>query len=337
MNSSKGLTSVVATVLLLLVTMAAAGGLYVTIQDAQEATKEIAGTYSIDVSSLDHETCWKGDDGSTNFQFRNTGDKAVNTSKLNVFMNGGVVPETSFNVSRELVDPQQTFSVKIGIPAGSIDDFKFAGGSHDYTRSCFQYSNFDNDNVDDFEDGDLSEYADTGNAPNGFRVSSNRAFEGGYSLRTNTSDGSSEVVNLTSPSGNGLDNYPSSGGNLTAKFYFKEGGGDANIVFGHQNSNQFYAVEIDEENTRIRILKDGFSSSLDTQGVTIPTGQWLRMKVEWGSTITTKLYNKRGEQLATASATDSDYSSGGIGFRTFSVNTDSAETVVFYDDLDYSN
>lgn len=335
MNSSKGLTSVVATVLLLLITMAAAGGLYVTMENAQKATKEIAGDYKIDVSSLDHQTCWKGDYGSTNFQFRNTGDKAMNASRLNVFMNGGVLPNNSFSISKEIVDPQQTFSVKIDIPAGPVDDFKFAGGNHDYTRSCFQYTNFDNENVDDFEDGDLSEYSDNGNAPNGFRTSSAQAFQGGYSLRTNTSDGSSEVVNITSSAG--LDNYPSRGGNLTTKVYFEEGGGDANIIFGQQASDQFYAVEIDEENTRIRLLKNGFSSSLDTQGVSIPTNQWLRMKVEWGTTVTGTLYNTRGEQLATVSASDSSYSNGGIGFRTFSATGDSTETVVFYDDLDYSN
>ncbi|MFB6116750.1 MAG: type IV pilin [Candidatus Nanosalina sp.] len=120
MGLRKGITPVVAVVLLISVTVAGAGVVYQMVVSTQEQAQNPADRLNINPSSLEFESCW-GTSSDANFSIRNTGQSAINASEVPVRVNRTYLDQTAgdYSVHPPIVDPQQTFTLDINKPISS--------------------------------------------------------------------------------------------------------------------------------------------------------------------------------------------------------------------------
>jgi len=151
-------------------------------------------------------------------------------------------------------------------------------------------------------------------------VSSNADGEpGSQSLESETNYSHSVARDVTSQTGNkyecyvnldsedsilfflGVQSFPHDGG-LTGSYY----------QFGTLNYNRIVIYRRD----------NGSSTQLADVSADIPYNAWLRFVVEWGTdgSLTFTVYDSTDSQIGQATATDTTYTSGGIGFWTSYTN-----------------
>lgn len=173
--------------------------------------------------------------------------------------------------------------------------------------------------IDDFEDGGLTEYRyDTGS----FSIQNTVVKEGSLALRVDS--GANE--HISSFPGDGLPYYPEAGdtfrwwgrtsvGQYWMLLYFgcqKGTGGVENRPDGYAAFLHFKNGELilrkREAGTNYKSASAPFSFSVDV---------WYGVEVEWGAdgTIVIRLLDTAGNVLASASATDTTFTSGGITWQ----------------------
>ncbi|PSQ46129.1 hypothetical protein BRD15_10130 [Halobacteriales archaeon SW_6_65_15] len=176
--------------------------------------------------------------------------------------------------------------------------------------------------IDDFADGDISEYDHDPDFDGEASVVSSPTYNGSHSLEIN-----SENAELISTSG--LDVYPSAGD--TFSFWVRPSGGanNINVSWGVQGHDDRYYAKLKPERGSFYLFtyKGGSGSSQDSAGnLSLSQGEWYEVEIDWadgGSQIAT-LYNPDGTQLAQLSMSDSTWSSGGIGFDAYLSSGESA-------------
>lgn len=143
MNNSKGLTPVVAITLMLLVTVSAAGTLFATVQETQNAAQENAPELNLNVNNLYVESCWTEGSSApyqTSLAIRNEATGSINNSAIDVIVEG---EEKDYDLDPEgLVGPQETFELTFTglsseneVSGGSDIMFFYSGNSMTY--SCW--------------------------------------------------------------------------------------------------------------------------------------------------------------------------------------------------------
>lgn len=165
--------------------------------------------------------------------------------------------------------------------------------------------------VDSAEDGDLAEYV--GSTSN-FRVVPSHATDGQNAIEGDA--GNDGIRSLS-----GLPVYPSAGQSFSFDVelsssepprvevaYGVQGAGDGSKANG-------YIVVLDEQG-ELALWKDDFSTVLDETTVSVPTGEPLTVSVDWGADGSHEIVveDSSGSTVGTLTATDSEYSEGGIGF-----------------------
>ena len=175
--------------------------------------------------------------------------------------------------------------------------------------------------VDNFEEADLSEYSNTG----GFSVTSNTPVSDGvYSLKL-INDGQANRMISTS----GLANYPERGDTFRFNVQIIDDTALPQTMFGVQDANNFYQISIDDRSDpgEFAFVKTigGSRTRITTDSVSFSTGIWYLVEVEWTDpTITATLYDDSETQVAELTADDTDFTSGGVGFRGGQFNDDQA-------------
>ncbi|MCA9362612.1 DUF2341 domain-containing protein, partial [Candidatus Kaiserbacteria bacterium] len=172
---------------------------------------------------------------------------------------------------------------------------------------------------DDFEDNDITEYS--GNTTK-FATAGTYAYGGGYGLDA------SPGPNDKATDGIARTDITVSQGNIIRYMQYIDtsaGSGDeVCTMFGVQSpvtSNQNYAVCLEQFGTdRVSLVRnventDSTGTVLASSTISFATG-WYEVEVDWqtDNTIDVSVYDSAGALQATTTATDSTYSSGGIGF-----------------------
>lgn len=189
------------------------------------------------------------------------------------------------------------------------------------------------DIIDDFEDGDISEYGDLPNDDLGsFRPDETMIVKNGkYSLQCSTGGGAKQIHSIT-----GLDYYPES----ESKFRFNSYADSTELILGIRfavkDEDNFYYLRYrtDTNEFQFYIRENGnYSLLAEDTTVTIPVGEWFEIEVDWESagTIVMTLFNASGTQLSQISVTDNTFTSGGIGWA---INTTAGTTQYGY--VDYA-
>lgn len=172
--------------------------------------------------------------------------------------------------------------------------------------------------IDDFEDGDLSEYnGDVNNSD--VTVQGNVVDDGTYALQIPTGGtGTSNDTVIYSVDGGGLPIYPEPGDQFEASIYVTDFAADPFFAFGVQGFNSFYFVRIGaaEDDVAVGKLDAGTETEFDNQGVTIPEDEWLTIDVKWrpDGNVEVDLIDAGGTTIASVSGKDSTYGDGGVGW-----------------------
>ncbi len=178
--------------------------------------------------------------------------------------------------------------------------------------------------VDDYEDGDISEYGgDTGF----FDVkhesnTSVSARNGSYVLSAQTDGSNWKAISSTA----GLNTYPSPGDTFRVWVWHdtltSEAANYIRIYFGTQSDTpepDGYYLTLGKASTAPANLeiekRSGGRKSLVSGSASVSNSAWYELGVDWASdgTITASLYNTSGSELETISTTDTTFASGGVG------------------------
>lgn len=133
--SQKGVTPVVAVVLLMLITVAAAGTLWALIGDQQEAVEDSAPEISLDVDHINFESCWH-ENGETHIAVRNEATGEIDNSMIDAEVDGA--PQDVSLDPEGLIAPHHTFHAEIDeeVEAGQEVALWMEGES--ITTNCFE-------------------------------------------------------------------------------------------------------------------------------------------------------------------------------------------------------
>ncbi len=169
--------------------------------------------------------------------------------------------------------------------------------------------------VDDFEDGDISEYS---SSTGSYSTTTSTVKNGSYALSWDGSNGAG-IYSTT-----GLDNYPAQGDVYKGHVY-QNSGDDPKVYFGLSDFDNTYFVNVRMDDGRFVIQKrDGGNQSSIASDTSISgiTGEWLEYEIDWQTdgTISATLYRADGSQMTNISGTDTTFSGGGIGWLTHSKN-----------------
>lgn len=128
----KGVTPVVASILLMTVTIAAAGTLYTVVQgDLQNSNTDTKIPLNLD--SLSVEKCYK-ESGDTFLVVRNGATEAINASEITPLLNGTIAD--SYTINKEIVGPQSSFSIEITGGLSSDTDIQLTDGENSAHYNC---------------------------------------------------------------------------------------------------------------------------------------------------------------------------------------------------------
>lgn len=201
------------------------------------------------------------------------------------------------------------------------------------TRDIFMYygsstvaSASDGDSVfiflDDFEDNNISEYSGDSSL---FTTTGTFAQQGSYGLGASSGNEDAETTDGIYQDAGGSSTYA---GTTIRFFQYVDASTDDEpcALFGIQspgNANNNYAVCLDQFNTvsseRVTLAKDVSSNDgggvMAATAVSYSTG-WYEVEVDWLSsgTINATVYELDGTEFASVSTSDTDYSTGGMGF-----------------------
>lgn len=178
--------------------------------------------------------------------------------------------------------------------------------------------------VDDFEDGDLSEYSfDRGSS--GASIVSSPTYSGSSSLEM-----AGDYTEMISTSG--LSTYPSAGDTFSCWMRLDAGVENANFTYGVQDHGNRYYVKLDGEQDGWWLFKyeNGSGASISGEsGIGLSADTWYEVEVEWrtdGDHILT-LMDASGSVLSQVVATESTWTDGGIGFDAYL----SSDEAVYFD------
>ena len=195
--------------------------------------------------------------------------------------------------------------------------------------------------IDDFEDGDLSEYTTYEGESS---ISQSELWEGNYSME-HTTDGASKDPALST---SGLPYYPSAGDDpFRVHFRTPNAGAFVSAIsWGNQSeansgerasSDGGYFIELRYEDNEGHIGEENTgrltTATLDSE----PQGTWCYADIHWQSDGTMDVYVRRASDdnlVFSATMTDTSYSSGGVGWGQDNSN---ANTATMYYDLAHSH
>ncbi len=117
MNTRKGITPVVAIVLLIAIVVAGGGAMYSMVTASMEQAENPSDRLNINPSTVEFESCW-GTQSDANFSIRNTGQSAINASEIPVSVNTTFLSleDGDYNMNPSIVDPQQSFTLDLDSP-----------------------------------------------------------------------------------------------------------------------------------------------------------------------------------------------------------------------------
>lgn len=95
-------------VLLITITLAAAGTLYTTTQNF--ISSQPPPDIGLKLTEIQFEHCYN-EASQTHMVLRNGHAEAMNTSKIDVFLDARIHPRSNYTTSPEIVDPQKSFEI----------------------------------------------------------------------------------------------------------------------------------------------------------------------------------------------------------------------------------
>lgn len=166
--------------------------------------------------------------------------------------------------------------------------------------------------IDDFEDGDVAEYSgDTGAVT--VQTTTVKSGEDAAEI----SAGQNEIRSFS-----GLNDYPEQGDVFAFNHHFGDGA-IPRFLFGVQDADNYYRVELDSSASEMRLVKrdGGAETVLDSTAIAFDLNAWVETSVEWRTNgkMVVEHFDSTGTSLGSVDAKDTAWSSGGVGWGEWSV------------------
>lgn len=161
--------------------------------------------------------------------------------------------------------------------------------------------------LDSFEDGDLTNYAgDTGD----FTINTTTVSDGDNSLQAAAVSGS-DIYTKETTFGPGSKVHVDVYANTNTIPIYR---------FAVEDADNCYQVRLDTVagSVELEVVDGGTDSDIETSTVSIPTGEWLELIVDWkvGGDIVVTVENAAGDEVTTFTGHDETYTSdNGFGFK----------------------
>ena len=139
LDMSKGITPVLATILLMSVTIAAAGTLYTMVENNVNKGQDSADRgLPVNMDSLKVEACYK-DNSNSLIDIRNTARNTINASEVAVVLNGSIQDRSEYEIEPELVTRQRVFTVNISKDFGPETVIELSKGQQNLRHNCYNF------------------------------------------------------------------------------------------------------------------------------------------------------------------------------------------------------
>lgn len=184
--------------------------------------------------------------------------------------------------------------------------------------------------IDDFEDGDISEYND--NCDNG-GVTTSTVYEGSYAAELQESQSSN--CGIFGIYGNGLNYYPQRGDNVGVRYYVEDlQNSRINLELFDDSDSNGYRFTLSGRESELRIKKFNENTVLSSESIPSPSNynnEWLEFRVNTTSTnFSFAAYDSSGNKIGEVFASDSDYSGRRINHFIASNSNDGQDWHVDY-------
>jgi len=114
MKERKGITPVIAVVLLMFVTIGGAGVIYEVFTETQNQAQSFEPDINLNQDSFRIESCWNTTPQTLRLSIRSEASDAINVSGVPFRVEGNdLVRGDNITFSKEIVDPQETFTTTI--------------------------------------------------------------------------------------------------------------------------------------------------------------------------------------------------------------------------------
>ncbi len=196
--------------------------------------------------------------------------------------------------------------------AGTLSGLSISGTGDDASISLAS-----TELIDSFEDGDLSEYSISGDAPEDPYITNQIATDGSRSLRFqySTDDVSKAAFAPSGVDGKTFDNGEVATVNVNPGTIHDR---SFHVSFGVQDPDNRYQVSYTEWRNELTLtqISGGSGTTLDSTSLGLSGNEWYEYEIDrTGSTTTITLSDSSGSELATLSTGNTDYDDyGGIGF-----------------------
>ena len=170
--------------------------------------------------------------------------------------------------------------------------------------------------IDSFEDGDISEYTFDPTRENLATVVSSPTRSGSHALEL----GGTNTELISTPE---LPRYPTAGDTISYWVRGTNNADDTNFSYGVQDHENRYFVRVDLANSDLYLFRyqNGGATQLasNTTGYTLSQDVWYEVEIQWGTdgTHTVTLFDSSGSQLVQVTGSDATWTSGGIGFDAY--------------------
>jgi hypothetical protein len=173
--------------------------------------------------------------------------------------------------------------------------------------------------LDDFRDGDLSEYT-LFRQEEGATIVSDPTYNGSTALAVN--DKSTELIST-----DGLDAYPSQGNTIRVWLRWDGTANSLALCYGVQDYDNRYYAQVSPDNETLRLYREENGSKYQLAkrltGISLSQNTWYELSVAWNRDDSHVITLREGDgtQIGQISAGDRTWSSGGIGLRGMEYNT----------------
>ena len=218
---------------------------------------------------------------------------------------------SGFQTNTRVIDPQDPGNYTITVNGQDLD------------LKVTDPSNIPNKVVDNFEDGNITEYSGNTGA---FSVVENKVYEGSYSLYNSRSNSATISADVDS----GLTRVPERGDKFRFSFYIGSNGEDVAFSWADSNYRVFKRSTgwsgnggdfelYGPEYTLLDSVKHGDYS--------VPIDKWAVIEVDFNDPITVELYDSKnyrdGSSITSLSGSNNEYDSGYIEWYANSNNSSS--------------
>ena len=228
---------------------------------------------------------------------------AIGLSETISVAESGFVEVEEFNST----SGSNSMDVTVNYDAGGLSNLEASGtitGSYELVSSVNSVETFDytQTELENQFQGDLS----------GFEISSDRAYAGSKSL-SRTSFGNAQIIDTSRSS-------PQVGDTFRYQQYVGEGGAWGSLLFGINDSQNYYRAFMRPDEDRIRVVKheEGVENTLaEFNNLDLERGKWYTHEVTWKEdSITLGVFDNSEEIVTIQGDTNGSYNSfQGLGFR----------------------